>query len=169
MLHLQATKKALTRLGLGREDLGGPGFTQSALGNWFVNVVPMGGREAYLFMSTKSLLSFPIMIGTTEPQPQDMPAFLEHGIRLLCHNLKVPKSQCTLLLQDLQDIALCANQDRPLVGVYSAIANDYFQAWDDFKGNVGALLLEVNATPRATLKWATPEELSLELLAASVA
>ena len=106
MLHLQATKKALTRLGLGREDLGGPGSTQSALGNWFVNVVPMGGREAYLFMSTKSLLSFPIMIGTIEPQAQDMPAFLEHGIRLLCHNLKVPMSQCTLLLQDLQDIAL---------------------------------------------------------------
>jgi hypothetical protein len=129
----------------------------------------MGGREAYLFMSTKSLLSFPIMIGATEPQPQDMPAFLEHGVRMLCQCMRVPRSQSALLLQDLREVALCANQDRPLIGVYSAIANDYFQAWDAFKGNAGELLLEVNSRPRATLKWASPEEVSLELLAASVA
>ena len=59
MLYLQSTKKALSRLGLGKEKLGAPGVTQSAMGNWFVNVVPIGGREAYLFMSTRSLLSFP--------------------------------------------------------------------------------------------------------------
>jgi hypothetical protein len=129
----------------------------------------MGGREAYLFMSTKSLLSFPLMIGRLEPQPHDMSTFLEHGIRMLCQSMRVPRSQSTLLLQDLHDIALCANEDRSIIGVHSAIANDYFQAWDDFEGDVGALVYEVNAMPRATLKWATPVEESLELLAASVA
>jgi hypothetical protein len=129
----------------------------------------MGGREAYLFMSTRSLLSFPLMIGRMEPQPPDMPSFLEHGIRTVLQSMRVPRSQSALLLQDVNELALCANQDRSLIGIHSAIANDYFQAWDDFNGDVGALLLEVNNMPRAPLQWATPIEESLELLAASVA
>jgi hypothetical protein len=63
VLYLQATKKALSRLGLASANLPGPGSTESALGNWFVSIAPMGGRDAYLFMSTRSLLSFPVMIG----------------------------------------------------------------------------------------------------------
>jgi hypothetical protein len=169
VLYLQATKKALSRLGVDRDALEEPGHTESALGNWLVNVVPMGGREAYLFMSTRSLLSFPIMIGALKPGPSDMLSFLEHRIRMLLKELRVPRSQGTLLLQDLNEVALCAVKDWSLVAIYSAVANDYFQAWDDFKGNPGALVAEVNSRPRASLKWATPAEASLELLARSVA
>jgi hypothetical protein len=169
VLYLQATKKALTRLGLGRETLGAPGLTQSALGNWFVNVVPMGGREAYLFMSTRSLLSFPLMIGRLEPEPNDMHAFLARGIHALLPSMRVPTSQTTLLLQDLNTLALCANHDKSLIGIHSAIANDYVQGWGNFNGDLGALINGVNARPRATLKWATSIEASLTLLAARVA
>ena len=173
MLYLQATKKALTRLGLGREELPGPGSTESALGNWFVNVVPMGGREAYLFMSTRSLLSFPILIGKLEPNPGDMLLFLEHGITMLTKSMKTPRSQSSLLLQDLSEIALCGNQDKALIGVYSAIANDYFQLLAH-QGNlpkvdIASVIAAVDSQPRATLDWANSFEVSRELLAASVA
>jgi hypothetical protein len=124
VLYLQTTKKALSRLGLGRDKLPDSGVTESALGNWFVNLVPMGGREAYLFMSTRSLLSFPIMIGQHEPGPEDMQEFLQHGVSQLLKSLKIPRVQSKQLLQDICEVVLCMNTDRSLVGVHSAIANE---------------------------------------------
>ena len=173
MLHLQATKKALHRLGLSREKLAAPGKTDSALGNWFVNVVPLGGREAFLFMSTRSLLSFPILIGQKIPEPADMSAFLEHGLTSLTKAMKTPRSQASLLLQDLDTVALCASTDKSFVGVYSAIAGEYFQRVEHegglAKANLDAVIMAAKTTPRAPLEWRTSYDVSAELLAASVA
>ena len=170
MLYLQSTKKALSRLGLGREKLAGPGSTESALGNWFVNVVPMGGREAFLFMSTRSLLSFPIMIGKLEPGPEDMLGFLQHGVSLLMKSMKVPRMQSAQLLQDLNDIVICTNTDKSLVGVHSAIANEYFQRMasqgDLPAADISAVICETNSTPRSTLDWNNSFEVTTRLLAA---
>jgi hypothetical protein len=173
VLYLQSTRKALTRLGLGRDTLPGAGATDSALGNWFVNVVPLGGREAYLFMSTQSLLSFPIMIGQHEPGPEDMQEFLQHGVSQLMKSLKIPRVQSTQLLQDLSEMVLCINTDRALVGVHSAIANEYFQRFAEHdhlpRTDIGSVIMEANTTPRATLKWRHSFEVTVQLLAASVA
>ena len=173
MLYLQTTKKALTRLGLGRERLGSPGKTDSALGNWLVNLVPMGGREGYLFMSVRSLLSFPIMIGKMEPGPEDMGDFLAHGVRLLTQAMKTPRLQSALLMRNLEEVAICANFDRSLIGLHSAIANDYFQLMDDAGGpqgtDISKVISEVNSRPRKTLDWHNSFEVSTKLLTASVA
>ena len=173
MLYLQVTKKALTRLGLGREELADPGETGSALGNWLVNLVPLGGREAYLFMSTRSLISFPIMIGQMEPGPEDMGDFLAHGIQVLMKSMKIPRAQSTLLLKDLEEIALCGGVNRPLLGIQSAIANDYFQhialQGDLPAANISAAISDVNSRPRAMLEWSDSFEVSARLLRASVA
>ena len=173
MLYLQATKKALHRLGLGREELAAPGQTDSALGNWFVNVVPLGDREAFLFMSTRSLLSFPILIGQRIPEPADMSAFLEHGLTTLTKAMKTPRNQVSLLLQELKTVALCSSKDKSFIGVYSAIAGEYFQRVELAGGlanaDLGAVILSANTAPRATLEWRTSFEVSAELLAASVA
>ena len=173
MLYLQATRKAIARLGLDREELPGPGTTDSVLGNWFLNVVPMGGREAYLFMSTRSLLSFPMLIGTLEPGPCDMLLFLEHGITMLMKSMGIPRSQSSLLLQDLSELALCRNHDKALIGVYSAIANEYFQRLGHPgnlpKTDIASVIAATNSAPRATLDWGNSFEVSRELLAASVA
>ena len=170
MLYLQATKKALARIGLGREKLPGPGSSQSALGNWFVNVVPMGGREAFLFMSTRSLLSFPILIGRLEPEPHDMQRFLEHGISMFLKSMKAPKLQSTRLIRDLDEIVLCTNADRSLIGVHSAIANDYFQRYEPQRRmpgtDIDSVIARTNSMPRATLEWKNSFEVSTQLLAA---
>ena len=173
MLYLQATKKALTRLGLGREKLAAPGATDSALGNWFVSVVPLGGRDAYLFMSTRSLLSFPILIGAREPEPGDMLLFLEHGSTMLLKSLKVPGLQSSQIQQDFAEVKLCTNFDKSLVGVHSAIANEYFQRVELQGGltraDMSSIIAATNSTPRATLQWKNSFEVTKELLAASVA
>jgi hypothetical protein len=168
MIYLQSTKKTLSRLGLGREKLAGPGSTDAVLGNWFVNIVPMGGREAFLFMSTRSLLSFPIMIGKLKPGPKNMPSFVQHGVTLLLQSMKVPRAQSKRLLQDLNEIVICTNTDKSLIGVHNAIAAQYFQAMAS-QGDHLAVIERANATPRATLGWFTSLEVTSHLLAASVA
>jgi hypothetical protein len=173
MLYLQATKKALHHLGLGGEKLAAAGKTESALGNWFLNLVPLGDREALLFMSARSLLSFPILLGQRVPGPADMPTFLEYGITLLTDSLKTPRVQSSLLLQDLDSVALCASNDRALVGVFSSIAGEYFRRVESAGGlaqaDLGAVIMDTNHAPRATLAWRNACEVSSELLAASVA
>ena len=173
MLYLQTTKKALLRLGLGREALAPPGQTASALGNWLVNVVQLGRREAYLFMSTRSLLSFPLLIGQYEPEPKDLPTFLEHGLSNLMRAMKTPRSQSSLLLQDLREIVVCASTDKSLVGVHSAIAGEYhqrvLQQGGIEKADLGAVISATNTTPRATLGWRNSYEVTTQLLAKSVA
>ena len=173
MLYLQATKKTLHALGLPNESLSLPGETASALGNWFVNVVPIGGREAYLFMSTRSLLSFPAMIGKLRPGPADMLSFLEHGFALLSKSMKAPRNQTSLVMQDFSELALCAPQNKSVIGIHSAIAADYFHRVNRAGGlpqaNLGEVISQVNSSPRAPLGFRTSFEVSIELLAASEA
>ncbi|CAN0495643.1 unnamed protein product, partial [Phaeothamnion confervicola] len=125
MLYLQATQKARDALGIGKEPLNPPGQTTSALGNWMVNIVPIGSRQAFLFMSGRSLLSFPIMIGVKHPTLQDMPTFLSHGLKQLSRAMKVPSKKLSLLLQDFDEIAVCKATDKPLLGALRAVAADY--------------------------------------------
>jgi len=173
MLYLQATKKTLRRLGVGNMEFADAGATESALGNWFVNVVSLGAREAFLFMSTRSLLSFPILIGKKAPGPQDMPDFLAHGLALLTNEMKTPTSQAKQLIDGFDTVALCAANDRSIVGSHNAIAAEYAQRIDDAGGltaaNLDKIVGAANTTPRAALKWRTSYEVSIELLAAGVA
>ena len=113
------------------------------------------------------------MIGQYEPGPEDMQEFLQHGVTQLMKSLKIPRVQSTQLLQDIAETVLCTNTDKSLVGVHSAIANDYFQ-WLDVHGHgprtdIGSVGMEVNTTPRATLEWRHSFEVTVRLLAESVA
>ena len=173
MLYLQATKKARDALGIGREVLDVPGQAKSLLGHWVVNVVPIGDRYALLFMSCRSLLSFPIFIGQWQPGLQDIPSLLSHGITLLTQAMRMPASQASRLLGDLDEIAICKALDKSLLGVFSAVAADYFHLVDHSGGlansNLDAVVANVNSRPRATLGWKDSFEVSRELLKGSVA
>jgi hypothetical protein len=172
MLYLQATQKARDALGVGSEPLNPPpGQTTSALGNWMVNVVPIGSRQALLFMSSRSLLSFPIMIGIREPTLRDMPAFLSHGLKQLAPAMKVPSKKLSLLLQGFDEIAVCKAIDRPLLGAFRAVAADYAHRVNAeggvAKANIGAIISAVNSTPRKMLEYKNSFEVSNELLQSS--
>jgi hypothetical protein len=171
MLYLQATQKARDALGIGREPLHPPGQTTSALGNWLLNIVPIGRRQAFLFMSGRSLLSFPIMIGKQQPTLQDMPAFLSHGLKQLTQAMRAPQKKVSLLLQGLDEVAVCKATDKSLLGAFSAVAADYFHRVESegglAKAEIGAIVSAVNSTPRQLLGYKNSFEVSLELLQSS--
>jgi hypothetical protein len=171
MLYLQATQKARDALGIEKEPLNPPGQTTSVLGNWMVNIVPIGSRRAFLFMSGRSLLSFPIMIGVKQPTLQDMPAFLSHGLKQLSPVIKVPSKKLSLLLQDFDEVAICQAIDKPLLAAFRAVAAEYHHRVNAeggaAKANIGAIISAVNSTPRQMLEYKNSFEVSNELLQSS--
>ena len=169
MIYLALTKKTLRVLGSERTPLEPQGSTSSRLGNWLVNVVPLWDRDMFLFMSTRSLLNFPIFIGKQVPELADMLTFLHTGIERLTNNLPVPKQAVRALLADLDEVRLCASMDKSAVGVLSGISAEYSHRVavsheQRRQVNVDELVRLANETPRATLNWKTSFEVTTELL-----
>ena len=131
----------------------------------------MAGRHAFLFVSNRSLLSFPIFIGQKQATPHDMPNFLAHGVGQLLPSLGVAKASIAALVCDFEQVALCKANNKSELGIHAAIANDYFQLADRAgkKLDLDAIIHEVNSRPRSSLGWRFPSEVALELLAASEA
>jgi hypothetical protein len=171
MLYLQTTQKARDALGIGREPLHPPGQTVSVLGNWMLNVVPIDSKQAFLFMSSRSLLSFPMMIGKQQPSLHDMPAFLSHGLQQLTQAMGISQKKVSLLLQGFDEVAVCKATDKSLLGAFRAVAADYLHrvvAEGGFaKSDIGAIVSAVNSTPRQMLGYKNSFEVSRELLQSS--
>lgn len=168
MLYLQCSQKARTALGIDNEAFAPPGQTDSALGNWMVTLVRIGNRRAYVLMSSRSLLSFPVMIGKKAVAVEDMPTLLSYGLTRLMAHLRTPGSQQSQLLADFNEIALCKATDTSMIGLFRSVASDY----DYHVGRNGGLahvdmddiVTKVNSIPRARLGFRTSFEVSRELL-----
>jgi hypothetical protein len=167
-VYLQTTQKARNALGIANELLQPPMQTASVLGNWLLNVVPLGGRHAFIFMSGRSLLSFPLMIGKLQPLESDMPAFLSHGLGQLTLAMGVSHKQIARLLEDFDQLDVCKATDKPLLGAFSAIAADYNRRANAQAGvvelDIDAIVAAVNSTPRQMLGFQTSFEVSQKLL-----
>jgi hypothetical protein len=171
VIYLQTTKTVRDELGLGRAELAEAGHTDSKLGNWLVNVVPMAGRYAFLFVSNRSLLSFPILIGQKQATAHDMPNFLAHGVGQLLPSLGIAKSSIATFVADFDEVALCKASDKSALGIHAAIASDYLQTANRVgkRLDFDAIIHEVNSRPRSSLDWRFASEVAQELLAASEA
>jgi hypothetical protein len=168
MIYLQATQNARDALGIGKEPLHEAGETDSRLGNWLVNVAPIGERQAFLFMSSRSMLSFPIMIGQQRPGLKDMPAFLAHGVKQVCQHLKMPNHKISRLLEDFDEIAICKAADKPQLARLRTVATDYAHQAESMSGkvDVGRLVTSVNSLPRQSHEFKSAFEVTHELLRA---
>ena len=168
MLYLQCSQKARTALGFGTEVLAPPGHTDSALGNWMVTIVPIGRRRAYVFMSSRSLLSFPVMIGKYPVTIEDMPTLLSYGLTRLLAHMRTPDSQRVQLLGDLKEIAICKAIDKSMISVFRSVASDYDYRVDRGGGlanvDMDDIVYRNNSIPRATLGYHTSFEASRDLL-----
>ncbi|MBX3628046.1 MAG: hypothetical protein KF892_23760 [Rhizobacter sp.] len=168
MIFLQATQIARDALGIGKEPLDEAGETQSLLGNWLVNVVPIGDRHAFLFMSARSMLSFPIMIGQQKPGLKDMPTFLAYGVKQIAQHMKLPAEKVSRLLKDFDEVAVCKTSNQSQLGALRAVAADYaHHARGSSKVDPGRLITSVNSLPRKGFEFSSAFEITHELFLAS--
>lgn len=165
MVHIKATRKVRDQLGIGKLALAPAGRTESWLGNWLVNMVPMAGRYAFLYASSRSLLSFPLLIGKQRPELADMPTFLAHGVGQLLPPLGISADKVAMLIADFETVALCKATDRSELALHAAIAADYRDLADRAGRNldIGAIIHEVNSFPRASLGWRSAFNVTCDL------
>ena len=168
MIYLQCTRNVRKQLGLDGQELRAAPEGVSALGNWTLNRIPLGDRSAFLFMSDRSLLSFPILEGRQGVEMAGIPGLLAHGITQLMQMVGVRPDAYAKLLRDTEEIAVTKSGNRSLLANHNAIAADYIHRVDYAGGiphcNLGEIIRDVNQTPRSKLKWATSFEVTLDLL-----
>ena len=171
--YLQCTQAVLKGFGLRPEDLQPAPASVSRLGNWTLNRVPIGNRTAYLFMSDRTYLNFPILEGRERVQLQDMPGFLQHGLNQLLTSIGATPSQVKSALSDLEEIAVTRASSRSSQAMHAAIVDDYAHVMREPGGipiqRLSEAIARVNELPRKKLQWATSFEATLELLSSSAA
>ena len=160
-------------LGIGDEELREAPPAESVLGNWSVNYVPIGSRFAFVFMSDRSLLSFPILEGKQAFEMRDMPSFLGHGLSQIMRMMSLPEDKYARLLEDTNEVALVKPSSQSILGLHRSISSDYdyrvASAGGINKCDLGSVIAAVNQTPRAKLKFATSFEVTSALLAPGAA
>ncbi len=133
-----------------------------------LNVVPIGSRQAFLFMSARSLLSFPMMIGAKQASLQDMPAFLSHGLKQLTQTMGVSQKNASLLLQGFDQVIVCKATDQSLLAAFRAVAADYEHRVNMQGGlakvDINTIVSAVNSAPRQMLGYKSSFEVSFGLL-----
>jgi len=168
LIYLQCTKVVRRILGAADENLREAPTAESVLGNWSVNYVPVGSRNALVFMSDRTLLSFPILEGKQAFEMQDMPSFLGHGLSQLMQMTEVPKERYAGLLEDTNVVALTKPGSQSILGLHRSISSDYDfrveRAGGISKCDLGIIIAAVNQTPRAKLDFATSFEVTNALL-----
>ena len=155
-------------LGIADEELREAPPAESLLGNWSVNFVPIGSRNALVFMSDRTLLSFLILEGKQGFEMQDMPSFLGHGLSQLMQMMGVPEDRYADLLDDTEVVALTKPGSQSVLGLHRSISGDYDYRVERSGGiskcDLGSIIAAVNETPRAKLYFATSFEVTNALL-----
>jgi hypothetical protein len=173
LTYLQCTRAVLDGFGLNPADLQSAPNAVSRLGNWTLNRVPIADRMAYLFMSDRTYLNFPILEGKNKVELQDMPAFLQHGLHQILSGIGASPQQIQAAVADLDEIAVTRATSRSSQAMHAAIVVDYAHVLRGLGGlgthNLSRAINEVNDLPRRKLQWATSVEATLELLASGAA
>jgi len=171
MIYVQCTKAVQRELCI-YQPLDIAPRSESALGNWTLNIVPLGHRRAYLFMSDRSLLSFPVMVGQRTIEMHRMADLLAHGLSQLIEILHAPRHAVARLLRDTDVVALARTASRSLLAVHSALAADYSHHVERAGGiegcNLDEIIVAVNEAPRARLNWVSSFEVTRTLLQEAV-
>ncbi len=129
--YLQCTRAVLEGFGLRPEELQPAPAAVSRLGNWTLNKVPIGDRMAFLFMSDRTYLNFPILEGKERVELQDLPAFLQHGLNQLLTAIGATPAQIRSALSDLEEIAVTRAASRSGQAMHAAIVDDYAHVMRD--------------------------------------
>lgn len=168
MIYLQITQKVLEAMGEGDREIGPGGETEALLGCWMAHVVPMGSREAVLFMSTRTLLSFPIMLGKHAPTLDDLTKFLLSGLDRLALIANIPDACLIDFLAEVDQMCVCSASDKSQLALMKTLAGDYAQYIKRHGGianvDMDAMIKLVNDKPRKTLGFKTAIEACSELV-----
>jgi hypothetical protein len=167
MADLIVTRAIANRARIKREHLGTPQATDAPLGNWYVTYQPMAERNAFVYMSDKTQLSF-LMFEGERLTPEKLYISLLRGISLVLSLAGFPERLQHRAIDRYSSVALCRASDLSMLGVLSNCALDY-EAFIDQDGGLGhcsldQIVIEMNSRPAKKLGFRTPLEVTASVL-----
>jgi hypothetical protein len=145
------------------------GSTDALLGNWSVTDFGVDRRHAFIFMSDKTLLSFLLLEGKTKFDLLNLQVLLVNGLAQLLQFMAIPQESIDAGIADLEVMAITKTKNRSIMGNLTALVDAYQDGIYRRGGlksfDLSELILNVNNRPQRRLEWATPTEMTHELLA----
>ncbi len=173
MAQLQCTRKLLLQLnalpGPGAEP---PDSEPGRLGDWCATLFPIERRTAALFMSQRSFLSFVVFEGERFDAEALAKVFwggLSQTLALAGYKPAIVKQ----VVSSYSDLVLAAIASKSHNAQLTNLCRDYQHFVETSGGlkrcDIGAAIQNINQRPRPAFEWATPEEVTREVLLATAA
>ncbi len=125
MLYLKCTQDVYKHLGLRKQDLAVAEPTPAPLGNWYIHRFLLGRRQAYIFMSDTTLLSFILFGGKKRVTAATMPHMLLGGLAQLLTFKGYPESAVTAAFKYYTAGRFAATDSRVHLGVLNNLVSHY--------------------------------------------
>lgn len=171
MADLILTRAIAARARIKRDNLGAPQETNAPLGNWYVTYLPMAERNASVYMSSRTQLSF-LMLEGERLTPEKLFISLIRGISLVLELAGFPERVREHAMGGYQSVAFAHASDLSMLGVLTNCALDYeaFIAQDGGlnRCSLDRLVIEMNSRPAKKLGFATPLEATAAALGVSL-
>lgn len=159
MLFLKCTTDVQKHIGLPKSQLFAAGPADALLGHWMVNRFPIERRQAFIFMSESTLLSFILLKGKIAMTPQRLPEMLLGGLEQLLTMKGFAVADIERALEHYLVVGYAKNDNRSAMGCMKELVWNY-QVLIDYHGglahcDLSQIILKVNDTPQRTLGWAS--------------
>lgn len=173
MAHLHCSNTLLAQLGAPQAQAGAlPLSTPGRLGGWCVSMIPLGKRNAALFMNQATQLSFIILEGQRF-DAQAMAQIFWGGLSNVLALHGIQPNVAEAIVDSYAELVLGKTPNASLTAQMSNLARDYKQlvaaAGSIERCDVGAVIQSLNQRPRKGLNFATPQEAVLAFLNAPAA
>ena len=159
MADLILTRAIAARARIKREHLGVPEETDLPLGNWYVTFLPMAERNAFVYMSSRTQMSF-LMLEGERLTPQKLFVSLVRGISLTLELAGFPERVRERVIRGYHSVAFARASNLSMLGVLTNCALDY-EAFIEHDGglqrcNLDQVMIDMNCRPAKKLGFNTP-------------
>ena len=161
MADLIITRAIAARSGIKRENLSEPKTATAPLGNWYVTFLPMAERNAFVYMSSRTQLSF-LMLEGERLTAEKLFISLVRGISLVLELAGFPERVREKIMDGYRSVAFARASDLSMLGVLTNYALDY-EAFIEQDGGLGRcsldqLVVDMNCRPAKKLGFSSPLE-----------
>lgn len=167
MADLIVTRAIAARARIKRDHLGEPRATDAPLGDWYVTFLPMAERNAFVYMSSRTQLSF-LMLEGERLTAEKLFISLVRGISLVLGLAGYPEHVRERVMDGYRSVAFARASDLSKLGVLTNCALDY-EAFIEQGGGLNRcsldrLVIDMNSRPAKKLGFNTPLEETAKVL-----
>lgn len=159
MLFLKCTADVQKHIGLPKTQLLPAVPSEAPLGDWMVNSFLIERRQAFIFMSESTLLSFILLKGRVRMTPQRLPEMLLGGLEQLLKMKGFADAAIARALEPYLVVGYAKNDNRSAMGCMKELVWNYQVMIDDRGGlahcDLTKTIFKINDTPQRTLGWAS--------------